>query len=145
MVILDTEPGWNVVLFLGFAVVAGMLLNWSGAEYSRWNSWTLFSILILISLVGGSLLNGRFGRSAKVLFPITILYLVGWIFFFFFPIPAPFKIIWIISGLILFTLIFIAVLVRGKIKSQEDNPVPIVIELFVVLFNLCWLSGLVWI
>jgi hypothetical protein len=37
------------------------------------------------------------------------------------------------------------VLVRGKIKNQEDNPVPIVIELFVVLFNLCWLSGLVWI
>ena len=145
MVILDTEPGWNIVLFLGFAAVAGMYLYWSGAEYSRWKPWILFSSLVLISLVGGSVLNERFGRAAKVLFPITILYLGGWIFFLFYNIPTALKIIWIWSGLILFTLISIAVLVRGKIKSLEDNPVPIVIELFVVLFNLCWLSGLIWI
>ncbi len=145
MVILDTEPGWNVVQFLCFAVAAGMLVHWSGAETTRFSSLILFSVLILITIAGGTFLGSRFGRVVRFLFPITILYMIGWLFFLFYQVPAVLKTIWIFSGLVLFTLITIGVLIRGKSQNQEDSPVPLSIELFVVLFNLYWLSGLVWI
>jgi hypothetical protein len=143
LVILDTEPGWNLILFLSFAGAAGALLFWSGAAFTRWNTWVLFLSLIVISILGGTFLGARFGRAGRFLFPITILYLIGWTLFLFYQLPAALKMIWIISGLILFTLINISLLIRGKTQNQEGSPVPLAIGLFVVLFNLCWLSGLI--
>ncbi|MCK4490278.1 MAG: hypothetical protein KAU23_08470 [Anaerolineales bacterium] len=144
MIILGTEPGWNVTLYLGFALAAGVLLFWSGALVNQLKTWILFSVLFLISLAGGAFSSRITGRAAALLFPITIFYLMGWILFLFFPLPGLYKTIWIIFGLVLFTLITIAVFNRGKILRQEESAVPLNIELFVVLFNLYWLSGLIW-
>jgi len=144
MIILGNEPGWNVILYLGFALAGGVLLFWSGALVNQLKTWILFSVLFLISLAGGTFSRGSTGRAAAVLFPITIFYLIGWVFFLYFPLPALFRMIWMILGLVLFTLITIAVFNRGKNLSQGESAVPLTIELFVVLFNLCWLSGLIW-
>ncbi len=144
MIILSTEPGWNVTLYLGFALAGGVLLFWSGALVNQLKTWVLFSVLFLISLAGGAFSRGITGRAAALLFPITIFYLLGWVFFLFFPLPGILMMIWTILGLVLFTLITIAVFSRGKNLRQEESAVPLTIELFVVLFNLCWLSGLIW-
>ena len=144
MIILGTEPGWNVTLYLGFALAGGVLLFWSGALVNQLKTWILFSVLFLISLAGGAFSSRSTGRAAAVLFPITILYLAGWIFFLFFPLPELLKMIWVVLGLGLFTLITIAVFRRGKALRQEESAVPLTVELFVVLFNLYWLSGLIW-
>ncbi len=143
MIILDTEPGWNVMLYLGFALAGGMLLFWSGAMVSQLRTWILFSVLFLISLAGGAFSSRSTGRAMVVMFPITIFYMIGWVFFLYFPLPI-FRMIWMILGLVLFTLITIAVFSRGKNLRQGESAVPLTIELFVVLFNLCWLSGLIW-
>jgi hypothetical protein len=144
MIILGTEPGWNVTLYLGFALAGGVLLFWSGALVAQLKTWILFSVLFLISLAGGAFSSRSTGRAVAVLFPITIFYLIGWVFFLYFPLPGLFRMIWIILGLVLFTLITIAVFSLGKNLSQRESAVPLTIELFVVLFNLCWLSGLIW-
>lgn len=142
MIILDTEPVWNMVLFLGFALAAGTLLYWSEANINRSNTWILCIILLLISFIGGSLFKERFERVTRVFFPLTILYLTGWILFFIAQIPEVYKLIWIITGLVLFTLITIGVLVRGKTINRADSPIPLAIELFVIIYNICWLSSL---
>ncbi|MCJ7717024.1 MAG: hypothetical protein MUO54_10975 [Anaerolineales bacterium] len=143
MMILDKEPGWNVVLFLGFALAAGVILLWSSAEITQPKTWILFSILVLVSLAGGLFLSKRIGLAATVLYPTTILYMIGWVLFLFFELPGLFKMIWIVLGLVLFTLIIIAILSRGENQSQEDNAaVPLAIELYVLLFNLFWLSSM---
>jgi len=144
MIILGTEPGWNVMLYLGFALAGGALLFWSGALVGQLKTWILFSVLILISLAGGAFSRGSKGRAAAVLFPITILYLIGWVLFLFFPLPELLRMIWMLLGLVLFTLITIAVFSQGKNLRQRESAVPLTIELFVVLFNLFWLSGLIW-
>lgn len=144
MIILGSEPGWNVTLYLGFALAGGVLLFWSGALVNQLKTCILFSGLLLISLAGGTFSSRSSCRAAAVLFPITILYLAGWIFFLFFPLPELLKMIWVVLGLGLFTLITIAVFRRGKALHQEESAVPLTVELFVVLFNLYWLSGLIW-
>ena len=144
MIILGTEPGWNVTLYLGFALAGGVLLFWSAALVNQLKTWILFSVLFLISLAGGAFSSRSTGRAVAVLFPITIFYLIGWVFFLYFPLPGLFRMIWIILGLVLFTLITIAEFSRGKNLSQGESAVPLTIELFVVLFNLYWLSGLIW-
>ncbi len=144
MIILGTEPGWNVTLYLGFALAGGVLLFWSGALVTQLKTWILFSVLFLISLAGGAFSRGSTGRATAVMFPITFFYMIGWIFFLYFPLPGLFRMIWIILGLVLFTLITIAVFNRGKNLRQGESAVPLTIELFVVLFNLCLLSGLIW-
>jgi len=143
MIILDTEPGWNVVLFLGFALAAGIVINWSGAEITRIKTWIVFSGLLIISLVGGWYLKSKFGRAASVLFPLTIIYMIGWMLFLFFELSPVLERFWILLGLMLFTLIATAVFVGGKTMNKQDSIMPLANELFVVLFNLCWLSGLV--
>ena len=138
MTILNTEPGWNMVFFLGFALAAGTLLYWFGANIKQSYTW----ILLVISFIGGSLPKERFARATRVFFPITVLYLTGWILFFIVQISGVYKLIWIITGLVLFTLITIGVLVRGKTINRTDSPVPLAIELFVVIFNIYWMSSL---
>jgi len=142
MIILNTEPGWNMVFFLGFALAAGTLLYWFGANIKQSYTWILLIILLVISFFGGSLPEERFAWATRVFFPITVLYLTGWILFFIAQISGVYKLIWIITGLVLFTLITIGVLVRGKTINRTDSPVPLAIELFVVIFNIYWMSFL---
>ena len=145
MIILDKEPGWNLALLLAFALTAGALLYWSGPVYSKTNTWILSLTLVLTSIIGGTFLGEGFGRLGRLLFPITIVYLIGWILFLFYQVPGDLKLIWIVTGLILFTLITLSLLIQGKTQDQEDSPLPRAIALFVVIFNLFWLSGLLFI
>jgi hypothetical protein len=141
MMILDTEPGWNVGFFLVFAMTAGALLYWSGSGTRQVYTWFLFIFLVLISLIGALYLRYRVSRIVVLLYPSAFLYMIGWVGLLFFDLPILFTMVWTMIGFILFTLINTAVLIRGKSNDEEDSPVPIVIELFVVLFNLFWLSG----
>lgn len=143
MVILDTEPGWNLVMFLAFGVVAGMILNWSSSEISQLKTWILFSILLLISITGGLFLKRDSGRAARVLFLSTFLYMIGWFLIILTSLPGIVRTIWIVLGLILFTLVAMAVISQGKTRNDEGSAIPLSIQLFVVLFNICWLSSLV--
>lgn len=142
MIILDTEPGWNMVLFLAFGVAAGMILHRSGAEISQIKTWILFSILLLISLTGGLLLKRDAGRAAGILFFSTFLYVVGWFLFLISSLPGIARTIWIVLGLVLFTVVAMVVINQGKTKNIESSLHPFSIQFYVVLFNLFWLSSL---
>ncbi len=142
MVILDTEPGWNIVLFLAFGVAAGMMLHRSSAEISQIKTWIMFSILLLISLTGGLFLKRDAGRAAGFLFFSTFLYMVGWFLFILTSLPEIARTIWIVLGLVLFSLVAMAVISQGKTKNIENNSHPFSIQFYVVLFNLFWLSSM---
>ena len=142
MIILDKEPGWNLVLLICFGLTAGMMLIWSGGNLLQLKSWVVFLILFVISLAGGVLMKGAGGRVAGVLFFCTLLYMMGWILFAFVSLPDLAGMIWIILGLALFTFILMAVISQGKTQNDESSAVPLSIQLFVVLFNICWLSSL---
>ena len=142
MIILDKEPGWNVVLFICFGISAGMVLFHSGSDLTHLKSWVLFVILLVISLVGGALIRGSGSRAAGVLFLSTLLYMIGWILLAFIQLPDQVGVIWTLLGLALFTFIAMAVINQGKTQDPEESVIPLSIQLFVVLFNLCWLSSL---
>ena len=142
MVIMDTEPGWNVVLFLGFGLVAGINLRWSGADLTRLRTWIFFLSLFLCSLTGGALLKRDTGRAAGILFLSTFLYMIGWFLFILTTQPESARTIWIILGLVLFTLVAIAVISKGLSKKDDSHPLSLSIQLFLVFFNLFWLSGM---
>ncbi len=144
MVILDTEPGWNMVLFLGFSVAAGIMLHWSEAKISQPRIWILFSLLVLISITGGVFLKRDPEWAARLLFTCTLLYVIGWTILLVTSLPEIIWLIWTVLGLMLFPLIFMAAINRGKSHINEDCPIPLSLRLFVVLYNLYWLSSLLW-
>jgi len=139
---MDAEPGWNMVFFLAFSLAAGMILRWSGADLTRLRTWIYFISLFLCSLIGGILIKRDTGQAAGVLFISTFLYMIGWILLAFIQLPYPVGIIWTILGLALFTFIAMALISQGKVQDREGGVIPLSIQLFVVLFNLCWLSSL---
>ena len=144
LIILDTEPGWNLVLFLAVALCAGILLAWSGAVMDQLATWITFGLLLIMIVLAGGLLRRGVGRAWILVYPITLVYIIGWVFFFSEKIPAGLRKVWIIFGLILFSALAVVILVRGKSNGQDEKTISLSSELFLVLFNLCWLSGLVW-
>jgi hypothetical protein len=143
MIILDQEPGWNIALLAGFALTAGLLLNWSGSNPSQWLTWVLFLGLGGVSLTGAAVMGERFQTWMRVLLALTVIYLLGWLALITLDLAPGYRGFWILTGLLLFTLITMGILQRGVKSDQDSSPVPLAIELFVVLFNLFWLSGLV--
>jgi len=142
LIILDQERGWNLVLFILFGIAAGaVFFHWS-PDSPQANSWILFIVLLIISMVGGSLIREAGGRAAGVLFISSIFYMMGWIFFAIIQLPEFIVMIWTILGVVLFTFIAIAVISQGIKLKKEVSSIPLSIQLFVVLFNLCWLTGL---
>lgn len=142
MIILDKEPGWNLVILICFGITAGMMLFWSGGNFLQLKSWVVFSILFIISLTGGYFMNGAGKLAPGVLFFCTLVYMMGWILFAFIPLPGMKGIIWIVFGFVLFTVILMVVISQGKNRNDESDAVPLSIHIFVLLFNLCWLSSL---
>jgi hypothetical protein len=142
MIILDEEPGWNLVLLISFGIAAGMILHWSGDGFLRLNSRVIFAVLVIISLVGGVFIQGSGGRAAGMLFFSTLLYMAGWILLTFVQLPDLVGTKWTVLGLVLFTLILMAAISQGKTRNDEGSAIPLSIQLFVVLYNICWLSSL---
>jgi hypothetical protein len=142
MIILDKEPGWNLVLLICFGTTAGMMFFWAGSNFLQLKSWAVFVILFMISLTGGVLMKGAGRWVGGLLFFCTFLYLIGWILFMIIPLPDLSGIIWIVLGLALFTFILMALISQGKTQNGDSSAVPLSIQLFMILFNLCWLSCL---
>jgi hypothetical protein len=143
MTILDQEPGWNVALLMGFSFTAGLLLQWSGAEVTRLSTWLIFLGFLGAALIGAVVLGKAISRGLKFLLPLTALYMVGWLGILFWDLPFWVQGVLILSGLVLFTVIAAGTLQRGFSLSAEETPVPFSIELYVILFNLFWLAGLI--
>lgn len=141
MTILEKEPGWNLALLLGFSLTAGLLLNWSGADAIRWGTWLLFLGCWTVGLIGAVILGRPLQKALKFLFPLTALYMLGWLGVILWDLPGWIKGTWVLSGLALFTVIAAGVLQRGFTLQDEESPVPLGIELWVILFNLFWLSA----
>lgn len=144
LIILDSEPGWNLVLYICFSVAAGMILLWSGAEVKTLKSWALFLILLITSLAGGAAIKGAYGQAARILTLSTLLYMLGWILFAFTSLPPLLSLIWTILGLLLFTVISMAVISQAKTLPQDESSFSLGVQIFVVQFNLFWLSALIW-
>jgi hypothetical protein len=141
MTLLDREPGWNMALLLGFSISAGLLLNWSGSEAARWSTWLLFLGLVGAAWIGAVSLGTVLAKGLTLLFPLTVLYLLGWLGIILLNLPEWVRGLWILSGLALFTVIAAGTLRRVFKLEVQDTPLPLAIELWVILINLFWLSG----
>ena len=142
MVILDTEPGWNMVLFLAFGMAAGMMLYWLNVDLSQLKTWIFFWVLLLISLTGGYFLKRETGSAAGILFMSTFLYMVGWFLISVTALAGIVRTIWVVLGLVLFSLVAMMVISQWKTQDDEKNILSLSIQFYVVLFNLFWLSCL---
>ncbi|RLD00556.1 MAG: hypothetical protein DRI46_07230 [Chloroflexi bacterium] len=141
MTILDREPGWNLILLMVFSFTAGLLLNWSGTDTSRWQTWLLFLGSGVAAVLGAVTLGKSLQTGLQFLLPLTVLYLLGWPGVLLWDLPGWIRGFWMLSGLLLFTLIAAAVLQRGFTLEVEESPVPLGISLWVILVNLFWVSG----
>lgn len=143
MTILDQEPGWNIVLMLGFAITGGMLLNWSEADAARGSTWLTFLGLSGSAVIGSMILGRTLQKGLKFLLPLTALYMLAWVGILIWDPPLWVMSSLILSGLILFTLIAAGALQRGYSMNKKESMIPLSIELWVILFNLFWLTGLI--
>lgn len=142
--LLEEEPGWNVALLLGFALAAGALFKGMNFEIVQGEVWRTLVSCLGLSFVGGALSGPMVRRAGIYLFPIAILYLLGWVLLTIFPLPGPGMSLWALVGLLLFLLIGVSVISRGKIAGGEGNPISPASDLFVVGFNLFWLAAVFW-
>jgi len=143
MTILDQEPGWNLALLMGFSFTAGLLLKWSGAGAGRGSTWLFFLGLLTTAIIGALVLGKRIAKGLKFLLPLTALYMLGWVGVLFWELPLWVRGVLIPSGLVLFTVIAAGALQRVFSLEVQESPVPLAIELWVILFNLFWLTGLI--
>lgn len=142
--ILEEEPGWNVALLLGFALAAGALLEGVNVEVVHGKVWRTLVFCLGLSFVGGAF-SGPIARRAGIyLFPLAILYLLGWVLLTIFPLPGPWMSWWALLGLLLFLLIGVSTISGGKIAGGEGSPISPASDLFVVGFNLFWLAAVFW-
>jgi len=89
-------------------------------------------------------IRGAGGQEAKLLVISTVLYMLGWIILAVVSLPALISMIWTILGLALFTVISMAVISHGKTLARDESAIPLAVQIFVVQFNLFWLSALIW-
>jgi uncharacterized membrane protein YhdT len=142
LIVLDTEPGWNGVLLACFGLAAGILIHWSSPAGLQARSMILFFLCTTAALAGAGFHQKTAIRAAAWLFPGTLLYLMGWIILKFFSLPARTVGLWIVFGLVLFTLILMSGIVRAKNHPATDRAIPQAIQVFVILVNLYWLMNL---
>lgn len=144
MFILDQEPTWNFFLLMGFSVLGGVLLRGLGSGINQGTGWGSMAVSLMIALLWGSWAGGQLSRAGIYLFPMTILYLLGWIGLSFYNFPSQYIAIWAGLGWLLFTLIATSVISRGGSGGERTEPVSLAGDLFVVLFNLFWLGMIFW-
>jgi len=142
LVLLEAEPGWNQVLLVCFGLAAGMMMSWSDNVVPRISSRIIHFVLLIIALAGGYFFRGSLKRAAAGLFPCILLFTAGWIVIKFSSLPALAGNIWIMVGLFLYTLFLIVLIVQGKYRNDEESPIPLSIQLFVMIMNLYWLTSM---
>ena len=141
LIILDREPGWNIVLLLGFSITAGSLLNLCGVDPSSWLTWLLFLVLCGVALVMAT--RRRDHLPPGMLRLVSVFYLLGWLVVILKVMPDWLRVLWMTAGLLFFMGLAASALKRGFALGIEESPTPLSIELFLILFNLFWLSGLI--
>jgi len=143
MFILDEEPRWNFALLIAFAFTGGILLSMMAVTSQRAKVWSTLSVGLVLALVWGVLAGAKIRKAGAYLFPATILYLLGWVLFAMYNLPAGITAAWAGMGLILFVFIGTSVISRAKIEEGTSH-VSLASDLFVVLFNLYWLAEVFW-
>ncbi len=142
MLLLANEPFWNNVLFLVFSLGAGVTLYWLSTGSLHPRTWYLLPILFVISAVGGEFIRVSGRRFYGTLITGTLLFMFGWVLLQFFPVPEMLRKIWVLSGLVLFTVAMMVIINHGKDQNKGDSAIFRSIHLSVVLFNLCWLANI---
>lgn len=144
MYILDQEPTWNFFLLVGFSALGGVLLRGLGSGINQGRGWGSLAVGLMLALLWGSWAGSQLSGAGIYLFPLTILYLLGWIGLSFYSFPSQYIAIWAALGWVLFLLIATSVISRGAFRTESVEPVSLAGDLFVVLFNLFWLGIIFW-
>jgi len=144
MYILDQEPTWNFFLLVGFSFVGGMLIQGVGLDANQGKVWGSLAVGVMMALLWGMWSGSQLSQAGMYLFPITILYLLGWVGCSFYSFPSWLLAIWAGLGWLLFMLIGTAVVSRGSSGIEEVEPISLCSDLYVIFFNLFWLGILFW-
>ncbi len=144
MFILDKDPTWNFFLLVGFSLLGGMLLQGLAIGVNQGKVWGSLAVGFMIALLWGSWSGSQLSQAGMYLFPITVLYLMGWIGVSFFTFPTQIVALWAGLGWLLFTLIGTSVFSRGASGVEKLELTALASDLFVVFFNLFWLGIIFW-
>ena len=133
---------WNLILLLGFAMTAGMLLQVIGIK-KHWFPWVVLFFATVVSLFWAFRLGIRLGWIGTALFPVSVAYLLGWAAFYFFSPPAILDVIWAGVGLIVFLGLAVHAITEGRYAEQAGSLVPLASDLFLIFLNLFWLGVII--
>lgn len=131
-------------MFCGFALSAGVLLHWVDFSSILGKVWVTLSMAWVVLVVWGTLSGEKAVQGPGYLFPVMILYLLGWILFSLVSLPDVVAAIWAGLGWVLFTLIGVSVILRSKGESGQGFVTRMAVDLFVVSFNIFWLAAMFW-
>lgn len=132
-----------MVLLMGFSFSAGPFLSWSGAAVANWDTWLVFLGMMGAALIGSKITGTLLPKIPGLLNILATAYLLYWLAIILWDPPKWILMVWILTGLVLFTLLSAAALQRGTYLAIEENSTPLAIELWLLLLNLFWLSSLI--
>lgn len=142
--IFEKDPKWIFFLLVGFSFIGGMLLQGLGLDVNHSRGWGSLVLGFVIAFIWGASSGSQLAKAGGVLFPLTILYLLGWIVFSFYSFPSEVIAVWAGLGWLLFTLIGTSVISRRSSGMERIEPISLASDLFVVFFNLFWLATVFW-
>ncbi len=141
--IFKKVPRLNFVLLMGLALMAGAVMNLFELPERTWLTWIILLLGLALSLVWSYLLGIRLGWLGIFLFPLTIVYLMGWFLISLLPEFAQLSIGWAVAGLFLFIALAIHILTEARFSRASEKPTPLVSDLFIVYFNLYWIGAVI--
>ncbi len=137
LVLWEVAP-WNLALLGAFALVAGAILGrWTGPEGGLWARAALVALAgLTLSGAVGRRLAGLAARAGPGLWPLTWLYLLGWVLWAFWQ-PLPWlPLLWGGLGLALFLALSAAWFARLETRLQRHPPTTLACELYLYALNL---------
>ncbi|MBC8330857.1 MAG: hypothetical protein H8E28_02640 [Anaerolineae bacterium] len=139
--ILKTDKPWNWIMLLGLSLTAGASLA-SITTALHWLSWSSLALSAFLAFLWAYGLGIRLRWLRVILYPAILLYLLGWIAFYFIPMPEQVDLLWIMVGVGLFLIAVVVSTIEARFASITDAPVPIASDLYILYFNLFWLGAL---
>jgi hypothetical protein len=96
---------WNFVLLLALALVAGVLTGvaFTGGRGAWGAVLSMTCALLILALMLGTSLRGKLNRGARLLYLLTWFYLAGWLIILIWDPAVWLRILWVVTGAILFT------------------------------------------
>lgn len=133
----------NFMILLILALSAGALLNWFDLGSGSWFSWVVLSLGLVTSLAWGYGLGIRLGWLGNLLNLFSIVYLLGWVVLYFIPRLAAWTLAWALIGLFVFMGLVTHIVTEARYSSENETPIPLVSDIFVLFFNLFWIGLLI--